>query len=76
MYAEGTFEICNKNSIAEGPSHQNESRHRGQQQFVLVLCLSGHNKKGANKNKEVKRAFVRTKEYVWCPNEDYVEGAN
>ena len=39
-------------------------------QFKLfkLFCLSGHNKKGANKNNI-------TKEYVWRQNKDYVADA-
>ena len=35
---------------------------------MLLLCLSDHNKKGANRNK-------RTMEYGWRQNKDYVGGA-
>ena len=33
--------------------------------FMDLLCLSGHNKKGAKKNNPVKRAHVSAKDYVW-----------
>ena len=36
---------------------------------ITVLYLSGKNEMGANKTK----AFVKTKEYVWHQNKDYVE---
>ena len=46
-----------------------------QVEAVLVFCLPGHNKKGANRTMKVKW-FVRTKEYVWHQNKNYVGGAN
>ena len=33
-----------------------------------LLYLSGRNESGTNKNKESEKAFVKTKEYVWCQN--------
>ena len=41
---------------------------------MSVLLLSGRNESGANKNNESGKAFVKTKEYVWCQNKDYVGG--
>ena len=38
---------------------------------ITVLYLSGKNEMGAKKTK----AFVKTKEYVWHQNKDYVGGA-
>ena len=40
-----------------------------------MLCLSGQNESGANKNNEIEKAFVKTKEQIWLQNKDYVGGA-
>ena len=37
-----------------------------------LLYLSGQNEWGANKNNESGKAYVKTKEYVWRQNKDYV----
>ena len=39
------------------------------------MYLSGQNESSANKNNESEKAFVKTKEYVWRQNKDYVGGA-
>ena len=39
------------------------------------MYLSGQNESGANSNNESEKAFVKTKEYDWCQNKDYVGGA-
>ena len=42
--------------------------------LLLLVYLSGWNKKGGLLNDESKKAFVKTKEYVWRHNKDYVGG--
>ena len=42
---------------------------------LLVLYLSGQNEKGRQQNNESEKAFVKTKEYVWPKNKDYVGGS-
>ena len=39
---------------------------------LTVLYLSGRNGSSANKNNESEKAFVRTKENVWCQNKDNI----
>ena len=41
----------------------------------IALYLSGQNESAANKNNESEKTFVKTKEYVWHQNKDYVGGA-
>ena len=45
------------------------------QRFACLLYLSGWNEKGRQQNNESEKAFVKTKEYVWHQNKDYVGGA-
>ena len=40
-------------------------------QTILLLYLSGQNVSGANKYNESEKAFVKTKECVWCQKKDY-----
>ena len=40
-----------------------------------LMHLSGRNESGANKKNESEKAFLKTKEYIWCQNKDYVGGA-
>ena len=42
---------------------------------MLLLYLSGWNEKDRQLNNESEKAFVKTKEYVWSQNKDYVGGA-
>ena len=41
--------------------------------MVLLMYLLGRNEKGRHLNTESGRAVVKTKEYVWRQNKDYVE---
>ena len=43
--------------------------------LLLLLYLSGQNKKRWQWNNESEKAFVKTKEYIWHQNKDYVGGA-
>ena len=40
--------------------------------MVIILYLYGWDKKGANRTIKVKRAFAKTKKYVWRQNKDYL----
>ena len=42
---------------------------------MLLFYLSGQNEKERQLNNESEKAFVKTKEYVWSQNKDYVGGA-
>ena len=42
---------------------------------MLLFYLSGQNEKERQLNNESEKAFVKTKEYVWSKNKDYVGGA-
>ena len=39
---------------------------------LIVLYVSSRNESGANKNNESEKAVVKTKEYVWHQNKDYM----
>ena len=41
----------------------------------LLLYLSCQNENDANQDNEIEKAFVKTKEYVWPQNKEYVGGA-
>ena len=39
------------------------------------MYLSGQNESDASKNNESEKAFVKTMEYFWLQNKDFVGGA-
>ena len=43
-------------------------------EMVQLLYLSGQNESDASKNNESEKAFLKTMEYYWHQNKDYVGG--